>query len=134
MSIELQLSSVFARYAGNQTILTVKGSTVAECLEDLFNQFPELRKIFLDKDGNLLRAYDIYINGASAYPEEMTKPVKDGDKLHIIPSYTGDNNSFNDRIRLWKEKQESAPVFPRRTIPTRPQWNQPAPDPNIFSA
>ena len=89
MSIELQLSSVFARYAGNQTILTVKGNTIAKCLEDLFTQFPELSKIFLDKDGSLLRAYDIYINGASAYPNEMTKPVKDGDKLHIIPVIYG---------------------------------------------
>lgn len=89
MSIELQLSSVFARYAGNQTILTVKGNTIGECLENLFHQFPELRKIFLDKDGNLLRTYDIYINGGSAYPKEMTKPVKDGDKLHIIPVIYG---------------------------------------------
>lgn len=89
MSIELQLSSVFARYAGNQTTHTVKGNTVGECLEDLFKQYPELRKIFVDKDGNLLRAYDIYINGASAYPKEMTKPVKDGDKLYIMPVIYG---------------------------------------------
>ena len=89
MSIELQISSVFARYAGNQTIITVKGKTVGECFEDLFNQFPELKKIFLDKDGKLMRAYDIYINGASAYPKEMTKPVKDDDKLHIIPVIYG---------------------------------------------
>jgi len=89
MSIELQISSVFARYAGNQTTLTVKGNTVGECLKDLFSQFPELKKIFLDKNGNLLRAYDIYINGASAYPKEMTKPVRDGDKLHIMPVIYG---------------------------------------------
>ena len=89
MSIELQISSVFARYANNQTMIIVKGNTVGECFEDLFNQFPELKKIFLDKDGKLMRAYDIYINGASAYPKEMTKPVKDGDKLHIIPVIYG---------------------------------------------
>ena len=89
MSIELQISSVFARYADNQTIITVKGKTIGECFEDLFSQFPELKKIFLDKDGKLMRAYDIYINGASAYPKEMTKPVKDDDKLHIIPVIYG---------------------------------------------
>ena len=89
MSIEIQLSSVFARYAGNQTIIEVKGSNIGECLEDLFRQYPELKKIFLDKDGNLLRAYDIYLNGASAYPKEMTKAVKDSDKLHIVPVIYG---------------------------------------------
>lgn len=89
MSIELQISSAFARYAGNQTSLTVKGNTVGECLDDLFGQFPELKKIFLDKNGKLLRAFDIYINGTSAYPKEMTKLVKDGDKLNIMPVIYG---------------------------------------------
>ena len=89
MSIELQISSVFARYANNQTMINVNGNTVGECLEDFFSQFPDLKKIFLDKDGKLMRAYDIYVNGASAYPKEMTKPVKDGDKLHIIPVIYG---------------------------------------------
>jgi molybdopterin converting factor small subunit len=89
MSIELQLSSVFARYAGNQTIVTVEGSTVGECLDDLFRQFPDFRKIFLDKEGKLTRAYDIYINGASAYPKEMNKSIRDGDRLHIVPIIYG---------------------------------------------
>ena len=89
MSIELQISSVFARYAANQTVLTVSGNTVGECLEDLVNQYPELRKVFLDKDGNILHSYDVYLNGKSAYPKERLKPVKDGDKLHIIPVIYG---------------------------------------------
>lgn len=89
MSIEIQISSAFARYAGNRTVIEVKGKTVGECFEDLFRQHPELRKIFLGKDGKLLRAYDIYINGTSAYPKEMTKPVSDGDKLYILPVIYG---------------------------------------------
>ena len=89
MSIELQISSVFARYADNKTVLTVSGNTVGECLEDLVNQYPELRKVFLDKDGNILHSYDVYLNGKSAYPKEMPKLVKDGDKLHIIPVIYG---------------------------------------------
>lgn len=89
MSIEIQISSVFARYAGNQTILTVKGNTVGECLDDLISQYPELRTVFLDTEGNLLHSYDVYINGKSAYPNETTKPTKDGDKLHIVPVIWG---------------------------------------------
>lgn len=85
MRVELQISSVFARYAANRTVLTVSGNTVGECLEGLVNQYPELRKAFLDKDGNILHSYDVYLSGKSAYPKEMLKPVKDGDKLHIIP-------------------------------------------------
>jgi len=89
MSIEIQISSVFARYADNKTVLTVSGNTVGECLEDLVNQYPDLRSIFLDDKGNLLHSYDVYINGKSAYPDEMVKPVKDGDKLHVVPVIYG---------------------------------------------
>ena len=89
MSIEIQISSVFARYADNQTVLTVKGNTVGECIDDLTSQYPELKNVFLDDQGNLLRSYDVYINGKSAYPDEMTKPVKDCDKLHIVPVIYG---------------------------------------------
>ena len=84
MSITIEISSVFARYARNQTVFQVKGSTVGECLQDLVRQFSGLKKIFLDKNGNLHHIYDVYVNGKSAYPKEMAKPVKDGDKLNIV--------------------------------------------------
>ena len=84
MSIEIEISSVFARYANNQTVFQVKGNTVGECLQELLAQFPDLKKIVLDKNGKLSHAFDVYVNGESSYPQEMSKPVKDGDKLNII--------------------------------------------------
>ena len=84
MSVEVEIPSVFARYANNQTVTKVEGSTVGEYLHDLGRQFPDLRKIILDKNGRLSHAMDVYVNGESAYPEEMAKPVKDGDKLNIV--------------------------------------------------
>jgi molybdopterin converting factor small subunit len=89
MSIELKISSVFARYAGNNMVIPVTGNTVGECLQDLKMQYPELGNIFLDENGNLLRSFDIYINDKSAYPDEMKKPVVDGDKLNIMPVIYG---------------------------------------------
>ena len=89
MSIELKISSVFARYAGNKTIITVTGNTVGECLQNLVKQYPELGNVFLDEKGNLLRSFDVYVNEKSAYPDEMKKPVADGDKLHVVPVIYG---------------------------------------------
>jgi molybdopterin converting factor small subunit len=83
MSINIELSSIFGRYTDNHLVIPVKGSTVGECLHDLVSQYPDLKKIFLDKNGNLQRSYQVFINGKSAYPKEMTKPVKDGDKVNI---------------------------------------------------
>ena len=89
MSIELKISSVFARYAGNNTVITVAGKTVGECLQDLVRQYPELGNVFLDEKGKLLRSFDVYINDKSAYPDEMKKPVADGDKLQVVPVIYG---------------------------------------------
>jgi len=63
-------------------VVEVNGSTVGECLKHLVEQFPKL-KLF-NKDGKLLPYLGIYVNGESAYPKQLDKPVKDGDELSII--------------------------------------------------
>ncbi len=84
MSVEIELPSIFGRYTENKLNLKVGGKTVGECLKALFGQFPKLKELLLNKEGKLQRTYDIYINGESSYPREMTKPVRDGDKLNIV--------------------------------------------------
>jgi len=37
----------------------------------------------------LLNYVDIYVNQESSYPEELAKPVKDGDELHITMIIAG---------------------------------------------
>ena len=84
MSINIEISSIFGRYTNNQLVIPVKGNTVGECVQDLVGQYPDLKKVLLNQQGNLLYSYEVYINGESAYPNEMAKPVKDGDKLNIV--------------------------------------------------
>jgi molybdopterin converting factor small subunit len=64
--------------------IEVKGTTVRECLKDLVRQYPGVKPLVITRNGRLLRTMDIYINGQSAYPGEMAKPVKDGDFLQIV--------------------------------------------------
>jgi molybdopterin converting factor small subunit len=84
MSVEIEISSIFSRYAGNQTRIKAEGKTVGECLSDLARQYPEFGAMVLEKSGNLSPSFDIFINGESAYPDTMARPVKDGDKLNIV--------------------------------------------------
>jgi molybdopterin converting factor small subunit len=84
MSVELEISPIFGRYTDNHLNIQVKGKTVRECLHDLVRQFPNLKKMLLDKDGNLMHSYDFYINGESVYPKDMSTILKDGDKLHVL--------------------------------------------------
>ena len=72
----------FLSYTNKQRIVKANGDTVGECLKHVEEQFPELE--LFDKDGNLLNYLGIYINGESAYPEELDKLVTDGDEIFII--------------------------------------------------
>jgi molybdopterin converting factor small subunit len=84
MSVSVEIPSIFARYAGGQTGFQAEGKTVGECLNDLGKRYPELGKMILTPDGRLLNSIDVFINGESAYPRPLTKPLKDGDRLKII--------------------------------------------------
>ena len=84
MSIEVKISPFFNQYTKNQQVTEVKGSTVGECLDELVKQFPRLKEVLYDKNGGLHHYFDVYVNEESSYPEELAKPVKDGDKLNIV--------------------------------------------------
>jgi molybdopterin converting factor small subunit len=84
MSIEVELSSIFGRYTDGQLNMKVAGGTVRECLHDLARQYPKLKKMLLNKEGDLMSSYDFYINGQSVYPKDMNTPLKDGDKLNVL--------------------------------------------------
>jgi molybdopterin converting factor small subunit len=83
MSVTINLHPNLHHLANNQAIVKVKGNTVGQCLDDLVKQFPQIKRGLFGKDGKLLNYVDIYVNQESSYPEELAKPVKDGDKLHI---------------------------------------------------
>jgi len=84
MSVSVEIPSIFARYAGGQTSFQAEGKTVGECLNDLGKRYPELGRMIVTPDGRLINSIDVFINGESAYPRPLTKPLKDGDKLNII--------------------------------------------------
>jgi molybdopterin converting factor small subunit len=89
MSIKVNINPGLYQYTNNQRIAEVNGNTVGQCLNHLVKQFPGIEKGLFDKNGKLLNYVDIYVNGESAYPEELAKPVKDGDELHIVITVAG---------------------------------------------
>ena len=64
--------------------LNVEGGTVGECLEDFLRQFPSGRKFLFDEKGKFFGHIDIYVNGVSTFPEELTRPVREGDTITML--------------------------------------------------
>ena len=84
MGIKIAIPSYLQSFANDTEVVEVNGSTVGECLEHLIKQFPDIGKMLFAQNGKLLIYVGIYINGEDIYPDELAKPVKDGDELHII--------------------------------------------------
>jgi MoaD family protein len=76
-------------FTNNTKMIEVNGTTVGECLNHLVKQFPIMKKQLFSEKGNLFENILISINGESAYPEQLAKPVKDGDELKIAPIIGG---------------------------------------------
>ena len=89
MSINISIHRTHRQFTDGLDTVEVQGNNVGDCLEDLIRQFPDMRNALFDKKGKLLNAVEIYINQKSAYPDEMVKPVKDGDDIHITLMLAG---------------------------------------------
>ena len=88
MTIKISLHTTHRQYTEGKEIIEVEGTTVGECLKDLVKKYPPLDKEIFKK-GQLNSLIEIYIDGASAYPNEMARPVKDGDKIDLVYMLSG---------------------------------------------
>ena len=84
MSVKINIPSYLQPHTNDKEVVEVDGSSVNECLNHLTKQFPDMRKMVFAKDGRLLDYVSIYVDGNFAYADELAKPVKDGDELHIL--------------------------------------------------
>ena len=84
MSIKLNLPPVLSYYTNNQQLPEVNGNTVGECLDHLTKQYPDIKRVMYTEDGKVASFFDVYVNGKDAYPDGLSRPVKDGDELSII--------------------------------------------------
>ncbi len=89
MGIKVNIPQFMQYLINNVEVAEVNGSTIGECLNHLVKQFPSLAKELFDKNGKLHNYLNIYVNEESAYPEELKKPVKDGDELSMIVIFGG---------------------------------------------
>lgn len=82
MSVKVNIPSHLHGFTGGKAVVEVDGQTIGECMAELTRRFPGIGDALM-KDGKLLDYVDIYVNLESSYPDELAKPVKDGDELHI---------------------------------------------------
>jgi molybdopterin converting factor small subunit len=88
MSVKVNIHSDLQNLTNGQAVFEVSGNNVGECLSGLIKEYPGFKEELMDKRGNLSLNVDVLVNMESAYPEELAKPVQDGDEIIVMPLRT----------------------------------------------
>lgn len=89
MPVKVHIHITHRQFTNGQDVVTTEGTTVGECLNHLIRQFPGMEKALFAKKDKLLNVVEIFVNHAAAFPNELTKPVKDGDEITLLVMLAG---------------------------------------------
>lgn len=89
VSVTIHLHKNHRRFTAGQEKVDVEGQTVGGCLRNPVDRFPELKPQLFDGKGRLQKSVEIYLNMASAYPDELVRATADGDRIHITLMLAG---------------------------------------------
>lgn len=89
MAVNVHIHATHRQFTNGLEVVEVEGNTVGECLNHLIQQFPGMEKALFAKKDRLLNIVEVYINHASAHPNELVKPVRDGDEIHLVVMLAG---------------------------------------------
>ena len=89
MSVKVHVHTTHRQFTNGLKVVSSEGSTVGECLNQLVKQYPGMEKALFAKKDQLHRNVEIYLNQSTAYPDELLKPVKDGDEIHLVVMLAG---------------------------------------------
>jgi adenylyltransferase/sulfurtransferase len=86
----LRIPTPLRPYAEGQSEITVQGLTVGEALNDLVTQYPALKKHLFAETEELRPFVNLFLGDEDVrHLQGVDTPLKDGDKLMIIPSIAG---------------------------------------------
>jgi len=89
MSLTIKLAPLLRTSVGGRETVEVNASTPLESLADLERQFPEVRRWLYDTQGDLRPEVIFFVNRERAFPEELTRPLQDGDEVYLMLAVAG---------------------------------------------
>ena len=89
MSIKVCFHGYISPSSNLVHVAEVSGNTIGQCLDEFVKLYPGAKKSLFDEDGKLGGYFSVIANEGWVFPEEINKPTKDGDELHIVASFDG---------------------------------------------
>ncbi len=90
MAVEVRVPAILQSAVGGQKVLKIEGRTVGEVLDRLEQQFPGIKQLLLDENGEIRRHINIYLNDEDIrFLQRLETPARDGDVVSILPALAG---------------------------------------------
>jgi molybdopterin converting factor small subunit len=84
MSVQIEIPLFMLHLVKDKKVIDAPGRTVGECVEYFLKQFPDAKKLLFDRSGKLYGHIDVFVNGVTTFPEELSRPVGDGDRISML--------------------------------------------------
>jgi adenylyltransferase/sulfurtransferase len=86
----LRIPTPLRPYTGGKSEVAVGGSNVGDALNDLTSQFPSIKPHLFNEGGELRPFVNLFIGESNIKDlQGVDTPIKDGDRLMLIPSIAG---------------------------------------------
>jgi len=90
MGIEVHLARGLRVHVEAPAMVAVSGASAREAIDDLVRLHPGLDRFVLDDARRLRRHVNVFINDEQiADRDQLSDPVTDGDRIHILPAVSG---------------------------------------------
>ncbi len=87
---KIHIPTPLRQYVGKQPAVDVSGATVADAMNSLVAQHPELKRHLYTEEGKLRAFVNIYVNDEDIrYLQKEATTLNDGDNISIVPSIAG---------------------------------------------
>jgi molybdopterin converting factor small subunit len=84
MNVIINLATYLQPYADNNEKVEVRGNTIEDCINNLVENFPNIKIMLIGEDGKILPYVNIFLNEETVYPDQLTTPVKDNDEIYLL--------------------------------------------------
>ena len=107
MEVHVRIPTPLRKLAGEQDVIKAEGKTVGEVLQWLTHAYPGLKERLQDEQGQVRRFVNIYVNEEDIrFIMNLETPLKEGDRLSIIPAIAGGSRATAEEIEKSTEALE----------------------------
>ena len=89
MGINVKIPMIMRKETNWQGEIEMDCSTPEECLNELLDRFPEIKKWIYNKQDEMWDRLQFYVNGEQIHRNELNSPLNDGDELFLLLNICG---------------------------------------------